>query len=828
MGSDVMDLLRDHDRLKKTFTYEIDGLQSLDTGNKPRVIVTSKRDITSWDALYYRLRSNFDGSTYHSSTRVLDVGRPNASDAYLTVTSLNLHTNTVSERNADLVVGADGADSMIRAKYQPAVQRRYAGYVVWRGTVQEERLSNTTLKAVAHSATNHTMDQHHIIVYVIPGKDGSLQAGERLVNFCWYTNETSESLDEILRDRIDGHRHRNTVPAGRVRESAWEARLKHARAIPLPPALLEIAEKIQEPFIQVISDFFSPKGAFENGQVLLMGDALTLVRPHAGLSSAKSAFHSRAIEDFVRGRISIEEWETRVISVWLNHVLPGNPHAKLFHGSKSDLLAGRQATVPVGHILGGGTSINSLFYSRPQRSDYESWNTPGWSPEDVLPYMKKLETYNGPGPKDMHGYDGPIQVSKGAFRSQRLEDDFIAAMKTVGWPEVDDINCFGSNNGSMRLLKYMSPEGQRQDTATVYLHPRLEDGQHPNLHVLVESQVERVLFEGTRAVGVSFRPNPDYHPGPSSDSTREIKARRLVTITGGSMFSPLILQRSGIGDPKVLNKAGVPIVADVPGVGADYEDHNSMMYPYNSSLRPDETLDSLYSGRTSLDDMIAANHEMLSYGGVDVQSKLRPTEADVEALGPKFKAAWDKNFKDKLDKPLTIISPVACFPGDSSFLGPGQFLTLVTFTLYPFSRGHLYITGPKIDDPLDFDPGLLSDPDELDVKPHIWMFKKQPSSKANLDNPKPEYSADDDEIIEKWIRERINSTWHPIGTCKMAPRDKHGVVDPVLNVYGVQGLKVADLSISPHNVGANTCNTAMTVAEKAADIIISELGLVKK
>ncbi|KAK5630339.1 hypothetical protein RRF57_006054 [Xylaria bambusicola] len=498
--------------------------------------------------------------------------------------------------------------------------------------------------------------------------------------------------------------------------------------------------------------------------------------------------------------------------------------------------------------------------ARPQRSDYESWNTPGWAPEDLLPYMKKLETYSGPGPKDMHGHNGPIQVSEGPFRSRRLEDDFIAAMETVGWPEVDDINCFGLNNGSMRLLKYMSPEGQRQDTATIYLHPRLEDGQHPNLHVLVESQVERVLFEGTRAVGVSFRPNPDYHPDSGSDSRREIKARRLVIITGGSMFSPLILQRSGIGDPKVLNKAGVPIVADVPGVGADYEDHNSMMYPYNSSLRPDETLDSLYSGRISLDNMIAAKHEMLSYGGVDVQSKLRPTEADVEALGPKFKAAWDKNFGDKPDKPLTIISPVAwyvhailtifSFPGDSSFLGPGQFLTLVTFTLYPFSRGHLYITGPKIDDPLDFDPGLLSDPDDLDVKPHIWMFKKQrevahhmslcgdpvpgtqptfpANSKANLDTPNPEYSAEDDEIIEKWIRERINSTWHPIGTCKMAPRDKHGVVDPALNVYGVQCLKVADLSISPHNVGANTCNTAMTVAEKAADIVIEELGLIKR
>ncbi|KAJ3573483.1 hypothetical protein NPX13_g4683 [Xylaria arbuscula] len=105
------------------------------------------------------------------------------------------------------------------------------------------------------------------------------------------------------------------------------------------------------------------------------------------------------------------------------------------------------------------------------------------------------------------------------------------------------------------------------------------------------------------------------------------------------MFSPLILQRSGIGDPKVLNEAAVPIIVDVPGVGADYEDHNTMIYLYNSSLRPYETLDNLYSGRISLDVMIAEKHEMLNYGGVDVQSKLRPTEADVEAMGPGSKAS---------------------------------------------------------------------------------------------------------------------------------------------------------------------------------------------
>ena len=197
------------------------------------------------------------------------------------------------------------------------------------------------------------------------------------------------------------------------------------------------------------------------------------------------------------------------------------------------------------------------------------------------------------------------------------------------------------------------------------------------------------------------------------------------------------------------------------------------------------------------------------------------------------------------------------FPGDPSLV-TGQYYTLVTFSLYPFSRGHVHITGPKIDDTIDFDPGILSDAKGLDVKNHVWMYKKQleiarrmevfrgpafdlpafkPGSKAaaalrasspvGTDEPDVEYTAEDDEALAQWVRGHANSTWHPIGTCKMAPRERNGVVDPALNVHGVQGLKVADLSIPPSNIGCNTCSVALGIAEKAADIFIKELGLRK-
>ncbi|KAI0896304.1 putative alcohol oxidase [Annulohypoxylon nitens] len=516
---------------------------------------------------------------------------------------------------------------------------------------------------------------------------------------------------------------------------------------------------------------------------------------------------------------------------WYGHLTPGNKYTSFFQGPKSKHLAGRQATVPTGHVLGGGSSINMALYSRAQRSDYDSWDVPGWSADDLLPYMKKFETYYGPDPRDRHGFDGPIEISGTRFRSHRLENDFINALGELGWPEIEDINTLDNINGVMRTVRYVSPDGRRQDTAHKYLHSRLQDGNHPNLHVLVESQVERVLFEDLRAIGVTYRPNPAFQStgDERKDDNRMLKARKMVILSVGPIGTPLVLE-------------------SVPGVGHDYEDHFSMMYGYESTLKPEETLEGIISGRLSAEELIKDDARILGWNSVDCQAKLRPTNADIASLGPEFQEAWDKNFKDFPDKPLMMMSPVAGFPVDPASVPPKQNCTIVTFNLYPFSHGHLHITGPKIDDVPDFDPGALSDPQAIDLKSHIWVYKKQreiahrmgmlgdelpgmhPIFPADSKATKTatgsfEYTAEDDKIIEEWIRGHLDSTWHPIGTCKMAPREKQGVVDPALNVYGVQSLKIADMSIPAANIGANLANTAMTIAEKAADIIIRELGL---
>jgi alcohol oxidase len=151
----------------------------------------------------------------------------------------------------------------------------------------------------------------------------------------------------------------------------------------------------------------------------------------------------------------------------------------------------------------------------------------------------------------------------------------------------------------------------------------------------------------------------------------------------------------------------------------------------------------------------------------------------------------------------------------------------------------MHITGPSVDDPLDFDVGFFTDNNDIDLKKQIWAYKKQremvrradyyrgelaetETALSNVENI--EYSAEDDKAIEQWLRENVNTTWHSLGTCKMAPEEDNGVVDARLNVHGVKALKIADLSIPPENVGANTNNTALMIGEKAAEIILADLS----
>jgi alcohol oxidase len=205
------------------------------------------------------------------------------------------------------------------------------------------------------------------------------------------------------------------------------------------------------------------------------------------------------------------------------------------------------------------------------------------------------------------------------------------------------------------------------------------------------------------------------------------------------------------------------------------------------------------------------------------------------------------------------ILKLVSFPGDPSLVPAGQYLTASVFTGYPLSRGSIHITGPEIEDKPDFNTGFFSDASDVDILKHLWAYKKQreifrrmetyrgeveilhpkfaPTSSAapvrlDADPALPpsisdiEYTVEDDEAIKEWARDHVGTTWHSMGTCRMGSCKDNAVVDRSLSVYGVEGLKVADMSVPPMNVAANTMNTAIAIAEKAADIFIRELELV--
>lgn len=352
LGTDVERFLQRHDRLTSVFSSRALCLQTLDKEESPKMFLTARRDITSWDSMYFRLRANFDGlkssfypsppqkaatdglAEYAAHREVCDLSR-NSQTGKMIVTMRDRNANNAeSSIEADLVIGADGPDSWVRARYLPSCKRQFSGYVGWRGTVLERELSASTVRVFRNSLTIHLMGGQHVMCYLIPGRDGTVEKGERYANLIWYTNETQASLDEIMTDAIDGHRHRNIIPAGHVRKDIWDQKVADAHDLKFPSPFLEVVQKIQQPFIQIITDYISPHPTFENGQVVLIGDAFTQYRTHTGMSTTQAAFNTLTVADYAAGRMSKAVLEERMLRYAGVHHAQSNMFGKYYQVGK--------------------------------------------------------------------------------------------------------------------------------------------------------------------------------------------------------------------------------------------------------------------------------------------------------------------------------------------------------------------------------------------------------------------------------------------------------------------------------------------------------------
>ncbi|KAK0622695.1 GMC oxidoreductase-domain-containing protein [Immersiella caudata] len=578
--------------------------------------------------------------------------------------------------------------------------------------------------------------------------------------------------------------------------------------------------------------------------------------------------------------------------------------ASFYESRPSKWLAGRGAIVPAAHILGGGSSINFLMYTRASASDYDDFQSKGWTTKELLPLMKKHETYQRASHnRDTHGFEGPIKVSFGNY-TYPIKDDFLRAAESQGIPFVDDLQDLSTGHGAEHWLKWINRDtGRRSDSAHAYIHSTR--AVHSNLYLACNTKVDKIILDSNnRAVAVQTVPTK--HVGDGPPTPRIFRARKQIVVSSGTLSSPLILQRSGIGNPDKLRTAGVEPRVDLPGVGLNFQDHYLTFSVYRAKPGV-ETFDDFARGEPEVQKRVFEEWNLkgtgpLATNGIEAGVKIRPTEKELKEfeswpLADFTKTGWDTYFKSKPDKPVMHYSVIAGWFGDHMLMPPGNFFTMFHFLEYPFSRGSTHITSPDPYAVPDFDAGFMND--ERDMVPMVWGYIKSRETARRMDAyagevqnmhpffafdskakaydldlddtnkyakpgnitagiqhgswsvPCPEfdekphrgivtsnqkakrkelkYDAEDIKAVEEWTKRHVESTWHGLGTCPMAPREgnsivKHGVLDERLNVHGVKGLKVADLSICPDNVGCNTYSTALLIGEKAAMLIAEDLG----
>jgi choline dehydrogenase len=460
------------------------------------------------------------------------------------------------------------------------------------------------------------------------------------------------------------------------------------------------------------------------------------------------------------------------------------------HTEPEPCVSGRSLYWPRGKMLGGSSSMNAMIYIRGNHKDYDQWRdlgNPGWGFSDVLPYFKKAQNQER-GPSEFHGVGGPLNVADQRSPNP-LSDVFIEAAQEVGFSRNPDFN--GASQEGFGLYQVTQRGGKRCSTAVAYLHPAMS---RPNLTVRTGIQVNRILFEGQRARGVSFIEN---------GQAIEAHADREVILSAGAIGSPQLLMLSGVGPASQLRKFDVPVVCNLPGVGENLQDHPVVPVAFECtqpvSLAAAETLLNLLRFLVFKQGPLTSN---VGEGGGFIKTSLAGATPDVQFhFGPAY----------FINHGLTPIE------GHGFTSGP----TLVR----PRSVGRIQLRSTNPLDPPRIFANYYSDPRDLDVmvegiKITRMIFHAKAFEKYRGRETHPSDAAQTDQELRAHVCKMSETLYHPVGTCKMgASKDPNAVVDSELRVLGVEGLRVIDASIMPIVPGGNTNAPTIMVAEKASVMI---------
>jgi len=477
----------------------------------------------------------------------------------------------------------------------------------------------------------------------------------------------------------------------------------------------------------------------------------------------------------------------------------GNPRTDWCYVTEPDPgLNGRAIGYARGKVLGGSSSINAMIYMRGQRSDYDHWASlglRGWGWDDVLPVFKRSEDYQH-GADEFHGAGGELRVEERRVAWEIL-DAWRDAAEECGIPKIAEFNR-GDNFGSA-YFQMNQRNGVRWSATKAYLRP--VQGR-ANLTVMTRAQVRRVRIENRdgrrRAIGVQLR--------QSDQHGRVIGARREVVLAAGAIGSPQVLQLSGIGPAKLLERCGVAVVHDLPGVGENLHDHLQIrsIYKVNNTVTLNERARTLL-GKASM----ALEYLFFKTGPLTMPPSQLGAFAKSDASRPSANIEWHVQplSLDKFGSPLhtfNAITPSAC-------------------NLQPTSRGHVRI----VSDDAHADPAIrlnyLSTVEDRAVAVAGLRFTRRIMAAKALarfepEEWKPGAGYESEEELERAAGDLGTTIFHPVGTCKMG-RDALAVVDDRLAVHGVEGLRVVDASIMPRITSGNTNAPTVMIAEKGAELI---------